>query len=45
MMEGECLRVEVLVRSDVQCGQVSSVPRLISISSLLSDLPADVQLK
>lgn len=44
-MEGGCLRGEELEQSDMQCGQVGSGPWLGSISSLLSDLPADVQLK
>lgn len=44
-MNRKCLRVEALVRSDMQCGHRDSAPRFGSVSSLLSDLPADVQLK
>lgn len=42
MMEVRCLRVKEPVRSDMQCGQAASGPRLDSVSSLLSDLPAEV---
>lgn len=45
MTEVRCLRVKEPVRSDLQCGQAGSGPRLDSVSSPLSDLPADVQLK